>query len=165
MIKDALMKPSRIETARSFSKHRLKERYSAEAWERRLDEPPEAFHAFCIYRDTPSEKKRTLCVIAEESGAPRTDVEHWAKDWDWEARSSAYDNHLIKAEIEELKRDRIKSIRKRVALARAFQNKVITRLNALNPDELSPADLIKWIEVAGRIEKQILNESIEIKPR
>jgi hypothetical protein len=151
-----------IKTSNSFEKRGLPVYLSFDknipAWNRQEGEPADAYSAFVAYCEIPPEEKRSYIAIAEKMKQPADAIEQWALRWRWALRASAYDKHLIRAEVEELKRERIKSLRKHVALARAFQNKVITRLNALNPDELSPGDLVKWVDIAGKIERQALSE-------
>jgi hypothetical protein len=154
-----------IKTAKSFTAEHLPIYINfdrnAFSWHQHEDEPPEAYRAFLLFCEIPSEEKRSYTAVVDKLGQPLTIIEQWGAQWRWEPRAAAYDCHLERAEVEALRREHVKSIRKQVALARAFQNKVITRLNALNPDELSPGDLAKWIVIAGKIERQALSEPLE----
>jgi hypothetical protein len=130
-------------------------------WERQEGESTSAYNAFRTYYMTPESEKRTYAAVAEKVGKSDTLIRRWAKTWNWEQRTLAYDNHLVEEDIEKFKKERFKTIKRHVSIARLVQNKIIARLNDLNPSELSPGDLIKWLDISVKIERQALGEPTE----
>lgn len=77
----------------------------ARPWERRPDESPEAWAAFCVYRDL-SPRERSLSRVADAVCAPREDgeprtadtvpghIKDWCSAYDWVPRSGAYWQHI-----------------------------------------------------------------------
>jgi hypothetical protein len=130
-------------------------------WERQEGESTPAYNAFWAYCTIPSNKKRTYAAVAERVGKSDSLIRRWAKQWNWERRTIAYDNFLVQEEFEELKKERLKSAKKHIAIARSFQAQIVQRLKKLAPEELTPGDLIKWFDTTVKIERQALGESTE----
>ncbi|KYD28563.1 hypothetical protein B4109_3026 [Geobacillus stearothermophilus] len=47
--------------------------------------------------------------------------------------------------------------------AMMFQNKILERMRSLDPRELSPNDLIRWFDIAVKVERLSRGESTEIQ--
>lgn len=70
-------------------------------WERREDESPRAYAAFCAYRDMGPgrsfDKAAALVAAGEPQNSPKTAPRHWttwASRYEWRSRATAYDTHL-----------------------------------------------------------------------
>jgi len=77
----------------------------ARPWERQPDETPQAFAAFCVYRDLGRARSidRAYQVAQEQgsgSGRARSSWWRWSRNHGWVARSRAYDAHLQEVELQ-----------------------------------------------------------------
>jgi hypothetical protein len=134
---------------------------SAPPWERQPREGQAAFAAFVIYRDLPAESRslaataRRLRAAGNNGRGERTleRLESLSVRWQWALRAKAWD-----AEVQRRRRDADKLARRDMADRHArqavvLQQKLLTRLQKLNPEELEPADLVRWLEVAVKVER------------
>jgi hypothetical protein len=131
-------------------------------WERQEGETKTAYDAFWAYCVVPDGKKRGYAKVAEKLSKSASLIGRWAKRWCWEERARAYDNHLVEKEIEAIKKQRVEAAKRQARIAKSFQGKIISRLNNLNPEELSAQDLARWFEVSVKIERQALGEPTEL---
>ena len=122
-------------------------------WERLPEESSKQFEAFSIFRDLgPSRSVSEVANLWSESGATSR-LREWAKINNWQQRAMAYDQHVDMimrvSHEEEIKKMVIRHTKE----ARLFQSKVHERLEKINPNELKPPELIKWYEIAVKIER------------
>jgi len=123
-----------------------------EPWERQIQEPEKAYAAFEIYRD--AHEERNLRATAREAGLSQRTIEYYASRYAWVERVLAYDNYITRAAIIQRRKD-VESMQKRHAnTALLMQNKIVQRLNAVDPDELSIDQLGKWFDLAVKVERQ-----------
>ncbi|MET7295426.1 hypothetical protein ABZS79_25350 [Streptomyces griseoloalbus] len=74
-------------------------------------------------------------------------------------RAAAYDreqDRLFLAEQAQARRD---IARRHAKLAQAVQSKAVARLQMLDPRELSPSELLRYIQVAAEIERRAVGEA------
>lgn len=147
-------------------------------WDRQPSESRQAYHAFCEFRDLPARERsldraythhRVVCVSRKEPGEiPRPLLQAtkcwktWKRQWNWVARADAHDREI--AETERLaRRDAIAEMNKRHAdIAVAFQQRCVSRLLEIQPNQLSPGLLIRWFEIATLVERRARGEATEI---
>lgn len=115
------------------------------------DESPRAFEAFAIYRDMGP--ARHLDAVATKVDKNLSLIRRWSSDYSWVTRARAWD-----AENDRVKRDAqtkvVQEMSERHAkIAVGFQNKVIQRLQNLDPDELSARELAQWLDISVKIER------------
>ncbi|WP_438491801.1 hypothetical protein [Streptomyces asiaticus] len=125
---------------------------SAEAWERQPGESTAAWEAFACYRDFGM--SRSIGKVAERLAKSRTLIERWSTTHRWVLRAEAWDreqDRLWRAERHQAARE---VARRHARLASAAQSKIIAQLQQLDPARLSPSDVIRWLEVTIRIERQ-----------
>ncbi|MER6010203.1 hypothetical protein [Streptomyces bluensis] len=125
---------------------------SAEAWERQPAESAAAWEAFACYRDLGL--SRSIGKVAERLAKSRTLIERWSTAHRWVLRAEAWDreqDRLWRAEQHQAARD---VARRHARLASAAQSKIVAQLQQLDPSRLSPSDVIRWLEVTIRIERQ-----------
>ncbi|MFE0642112.1 hypothetical protein ACFW2Y_10965 [Streptomyces sp. NPDC058877] len=125
---------------------------SAEAWERRPGESAAAWEAFACYRDLGL--SRSIGKVAERLAKSRTLIERWSTAHRWVQRAEAWDreqDRLWRAERHQAARE---VARRHARLASAAQSKIVAQLQQLDPARLSPSDVIRWLEVTIRIERQ-----------
>ncbi|WP_316749150.1 hypothetical protein [Streptomyces herbicida] len=125
---------------------------SAEAWERQPSESAAAWEAFACYRDLGL--SRSIGKVAERLAKSRTLIERWSTTHRWVLRAEAWDreqDRLWRGEQQQAARE---VARRHARLASAAQSKIIAQLQQLDPARLSPSDVIRWLEVTIRIERQ-----------
>jgi len=128
----------------------------AEPWERREEETTVAFEAFATYRDMGL--KRSCDRVAKQLGKSNTLIERWCTRHEWVDRSAAWDARLDEQARESVV-DQVREMAERhIKLARGFLSKVAERLLQLRPEELTPTEVIRWGEVAVRLERMSMGE-------
>ncbi len=123
------------------------------SWEKLLGETSKQFEAFCIYRDMGTERSISEVAKVWSNSGATSRLTEWSRKHQWVERAASYDQY-----VDELKRyeqeDQIREMASRHARdAQLFQAKVHDRLENINPDDLKPNDIIKWYEVAVKIER------------
>jgi len=134
----------------------------SELWERQPGESTKAYAAFCVYRDLGTE--RSLEKAGQMLDKPRTRkwLGEWSAKYKWVERAKAYDDYVEKLKRKE-KEKAIKEMAERQArIAMAFQEKIIERLQSIDPAELTPTELARWFDVAAKIERLNRGEPTEI---
>lgn len=125
---------------------------SAEAWERQPGESAAAWEAFACYRDLGL--SRSIGKVAERLAKSRTLIERWSTAHRWVLRAEGWDreqDRLWRAEQHQAARE---VARRHARLASAAQSKIVAQLQQLDASRLSPSDVIRWLEVTVRIERQ-----------
>lgn len=130
-------------------------------WERQPGESARAFGAFCVYRDLGP--RRSLRAAAEKyyqrsSLAVLRQCNTWSSAFCWVERASAWDRHLdaeARRAQEEARRDMAE---RQAREARALQAKAVERLKVLRPEELGPADVLRYFVEAAKLERLALGE-------
>src|SRR5260370_1261316 len=130
-------------------------------WEQQPGETPRAYGAFCVYRDLGP--RRTLAAAAaaffERTGdAPERQVDKWSSAHRWVERAAAWDRHLDAESCQAQEAARKEMAERHVREARGLQAKALERLRALRPEELSPADVLRYFVEAVKLERLALGE-------
>lgn len=130
-------------------------------WERQPGEPPKAYAAFCFYRDLPP-AERSLRAVADKVYGNRSDrkrqqvpgqIAKWSTRWRWVERARAWDDEQDRQAREEQVRA-VREMRERHAReAVVLQQKALARLKAMNPEELSPSDVLRYFIEAAKLER------------
>ncbi|MEU0839455.1 hypothetical protein ABZ370_08285 [Streptomyces sp. NPDC005962] len=130
---------------------------TVESWERQGGESVQAFEAFAVYRDLGP--ARSVTKVARELDKSRALVGRWSRQFAWVMRAVAYDreqDRLFLAEQAQARRD---LARRHAKLAQAVQSKAVARLQVLDPRELSPSELLRYVQVAAEIERRAVGET------
>src|SRR5260370_36384640 len=128
-------------------------------WEQQPEETPRAYGAFCVYRDLGP--RRTLAAAAaaffERTGdAPERQVDKWSSAHRWVERAAAWDRHLDAEGRAAQETARREMAERHGREARALPAKALERLRALRPEELSPADVLRFFVEAAELERAAL---------
>lgn len=106
---------------------------------------------------------RSVRKVSQKLDKSRTLIGRWSTNYNWVERAKAYDKEMERQALIEEAKER-KSMRKRHATtAMAFQGKVVERLNSFNAEELTASELIRWYEIATKIERTARGEPAEIQ--
>ncbi len=136
----------------------------AEIWERQKDESNKAYHIFCIYRDMGPNRslEKTRQKIGKPAGYIRW-LHTWSSKYDWVTRAQAYDDYIERKKREEKEKAILEMAERHARLAMAFQQRVAQRLQEIDPAELSPADMARWLDIATKLERLSRGEPTEIE--
>ncbi|MER7047921.1 hypothetical protein [Streptomyces jumonjinensis] len=129
---------------------------TVEPWERQGGESVPAFEAFAMYRDLGP--ARSVTKVARELHKSRTLVGRWSRSFAWVTRTAAYDREQDRVFLAEQAQARRDVARRHAKLAQAVQGKAVARLQMLDPRELSPSELLRYIQVASEIERRAVGE-------
>lgn len=129
-------------------------------WERQRGESQKAFEAFTVYRDMGAE--RSLMKVVQKLNKSLQLLGRWSSKWNWVERVRLYDAELDRQYRLEQEEERRKMAERHAKQAMMFQNKILERLRTIDPNRLSPSDLIKWFDVAVKVERLSRGESTEI---
>ena len=134
-----------------------------EVWEKQAGEGGRVYEYFCAYRDMGP--GRSLAKLWRELGKKPslTRLEDLSVRHGWVKRAEAYDLYLDSLRRQEQEEAIRAMARRHAELAVAFLEKVAERLEAINPEELKPADLIRWLAEAVKVERLARGEPTEIQ--
>lgn len=122
-----------------------------ELWEQQHGETPKQFEAFAVYRDLGP--KRTARQVADRLHKGRDLMHRWQQANAWVRRAEAYDREIERERLIDAAGHRRDMHMRTARLAAALQNKIVARLQTLEPNELSPRDLIQWLDISTRVER------------
>lgn len=129
-------------------------------WDRQKGESRKAYEAFSIYRDLgPS---RSIAKVAEKLGKSKSLLERWSRKWNWVERTEQYDEYQDRMYRLEQEEKRKEMAERHARQAKMFQNKVVQRLQTLEPSQLSATELVRWFDTAVKVERLSLGESTDI---
>ncbi len=127
-------------------------------WERQDDESPAAFTAFAAYRDLGP--ARSITRVARELDKSRALLGRWSSAYAWVLRAKAWDREQDRTFLAEQRQARKEAARRHAKLAQALQSKALARMQQLDPRELSPDQLLRYIAVATDIERRAVGETL-----
>lgn len=126
-------------------------------WERQSGESAKAWEAFRLYRDAGVD--RSVRKTAEALSKSRQLIERWSSDWGWVVRVDAWDKEQDRLHQVELAKQRRAMALRHARIAAAMQGKIVERLQAIKPAELSVGQLASWLQVATTVERLALGEA------
>ena len=120
-------------------------------WERQPEEPWRNFNAFITYRDLmPTE--RNMDILSRMLGMTQSTLKRWSRQWAWDERLANYldfrdsQTRRLQLELRQQMKDR------HATMAVRFLEKVNSRLETIDPEEMDAKTLITWYEKAVKIE-------------
>jgi hypothetical protein len=145
---------------------------SQELWEQQLGESPRWYARFEVFRLAGPSRSLLAAVNADrqQRGVVKSKSipQAWAKNaklWHWRERAQAWDERqrlearaIHQKEIEEMNRRHLQE-------AKALQSKAIQRLKALEHDQLSPAELLRFFAEGTKLERTALGEPQTIEEK
>ena len=128
-------------------------------WERQPREGERAFAAYLIYRD--QKPPRVMHRVASQLGRSLALIHRWSSAWNWLERTAQWDNYRLMQRDD----DSIEAINemndRHAKLAKAMSGKIAQRLQTLQPDELSPGEIGRWMQVVSMVERLSRGEATE----
>jgi len=92
----------------------------------------------------------------------RKNFSEWHSKHKWVKRAEAYDEYLERRKREEHEKAILEMAERHARLAVAFQQKIAQRIQMIDPNELTPQDLARWLEIATKLERLSRGEPTEI---
>jgi head-tail adaptor len=86
----------------------------------------------------------------------------WSAKYKWVERAKAYDDYIERKKREEHEKAIMEMVERHARLAVAFQQRIAERLKAIDPNELSPTDLARWLDISSKLERISRGEPTEI---
>ena len=133
-----------------------------EIWERQPNERSKAYAAFCIYRDMGTDRSIEKVYEERSKRGPLSRLKKWSAEHNWVKRAEAYDDYMEGKKREKKEKEILEMADRHVKLAKAFQQKIAQALQQIDPAQLSPSDMAKWLDVATKLERLSIGEPIEI---
>jgi hypothetical protein len=130
---------------------------TADPWERQPAEGARAFAAFAAYRDLPASKRSLSAACAVfyhgKTAAKLRQLESWSSLWHWTQRAAAWDDEQDRLRRQAHARALQEMAERHARDAVALQTKALARLKALDPNELSAADVLRYLVEAAKLER------------
>lgn len=131
-------------------------------WDQQPGEGTKAFEAFRIYRDLgPGRSHRVAFtkLTGRDNSRGRFDV--WSSQNDWVKRVEEYDRWMDQHYTNKMAEEVKEMAERHAKMAVVFLNKVVERLQKIDPNTLSPDQLLRWFDTCTRIERMSRGESTE----
>lgn len=128
-----------------------------EPWARQPKESEKQYLAFQAFLalDPP----RTVQKLAQTSDkGSASHLYQWSSRNHWVQRTEHYDGWLQRRHMDELHEQRVEMNKRHAQLAKAMSAKVAARIQTLQPDELSPGELGRWMSILSMVERLALGE-------
>lgn len=123
-------------------------------WDRQPKEHDEAWRSFKHYRDMGL--TRTTPKTAEELGKSLNTILTYSSRFSWVLRAAAWDAEQDRLDQLWMQQERKKAVTRHVKQAQQLTSKWLVRLQQLDPSQLSPSDVIRYADVATRMEREAL---------
>jgi len=135
------------------------------SWDRREGESAKAYAAFCAYRDIGAARSLTK-VVQKYNGnyGSKALLAKWSSQHNWVRRCYEYDVFQEKERRKELNAYYVKMLKRHAKQARLIQEKALVALQKIDPETLTNNELIRYLEVGIKIERDTLNLPIELVP-
>lgn len=132
-------------------------------WEKQ--EPHESelmFSRFLVFRDLGPESDRlrqTLEVLNNTGDKLRyQSIKDYSSAFRWSARAAAWDRYQAQADRSRMIKLRREAIDDQRKAARALRLQALAALNTMNIEDMSAADVARFVELSFKIEKSIFDE-------
>jgi hypothetical protein len=123
-------------------------------WLRQKGESWQAYRAFGVYRDLgPS---RNHAKTRDKVGCHISQIWKWSAKWMWVDRCASFDANESYERMIRMKEGRIRLWEHDARLARQIKDKVVARLNAMSPNEMSVSQMLQAFKLAHEIESKSL---------
>lgn len=126
----------------------------AQVWDRLSDESDRAWAAFKKYRDMGLH--RSQWKVAEELDYGYSLVAKYSRKFSWVLRAAAWDDEQDRQDRAWLADERKKALARHVRQAQALTSKWVQALQSLDPARMTPSEVIRWAEVATKLEREAL---------
>jgi hypothetical protein len=136
-------------------------------YERQLNESTKAFAAFAAFRDLGPDRS-VLKAYRQETGKKQARQPSglwlgWARTHDWHERAAAWDRYVDQEQQRAQVRARKDMAERHAKAAMGLQEKAIRRLMSMQPNDLGPGDVLRYLIEAAKLERLARGEPEEIR--
>lgn len=128
-------------------------------WERQPDESSQAFEAFALYRDMGYDSdgyfgnNRSHREVAKQLGKSMALMSRWSSKYNWVDRCAAWDAEKDRMLLKEQQKEIAKMRKRHAAIAYAGISKVALAIKKVNPEDLSPQDMMRFMTECSKLER------------
>jgi hypothetical protein len=132
-------------------------------WEQQLPRETQLqFSRFLVFRDVgpESDRLRSTLEVLNSTGDKLTysTIKDYSSCFRWTARAGAWDRYHAQAERARMVRRRRRMIEDQCKAAEKMRAKAVEALHSLNYQDLTPGDIVRFVELAHKIETSIYRE-------
>lgn len=130
------------------------------AWERQQPRETELqYSRFLVYRDLgpESDRLRQALEVLNSTGDKLTyqTIKDYSSAFRWSARAAAWDRYQMAADRARMVRRRRQAIDDQCKAAQKLRLKALEALQGVDPQDLSPADIVRFVELSYKMEHSI----------
>lgn len=126
-------------------------------WDRLDKEPSVAWAAFKRYRDMGL--GRSVPKLSREMGKPRTTLATYSMKYSWVMRAAAWDAEEDRLDQQWMQAERRRAVKRHVRQAQSLQSIWIQRLQTLSAQDLTATEVLRYAEIATKLERDALRLS------
>ncbi|MDF2787670.1 MAG: hypothetical protein K0S80_768 [Neobacillus sp.] len=130
------------------------------SYERLEGESKQAFEGFVVYRNLGL--TRNLKDVGKKLGKNHSLIKRWSSHHNWVERARAFDEEMDRKAILENEQLRKQMIKDHAEVSRQLLFKVKEAVEHIKPENLSPYEIAKLLEIAMKVERLSRGESTDI---
>lgn len=132
-------------------------------WEQQLPRETDLmFSRFKVFRDLgpESDRLRQTLEVLNSTGDKLTyyTIKDYSSAFRWSARAGAWDRYTAQADRARMVRRRRRAIDDQCKAAEKLRLKALEALNIINIEDLTPADVVRFVDLSYKIESSIYRE-------
>lgn len=139
---------------------------AVDVWEKRPDESAKAYAAFSAYMRLPPDNRSIQKALKTTYGTINVNKlrvwQRWCSAYSWVMRADAWDAEVYRT----TRNEHIQAIKdmndRAIKIAKGLQQKAIERLRQMDMAELSPDQIIRYVQVGISMERLALGQPTEI---
>lgn len=125
-------------------------------WEQQVGEGKQRFAQFVAYRDQGT--TRRLEKVQERFSITRSSAKQYERVYLWHQRVTAYDRHMEDQWILALREHTKTMVQRHLLLGEKVRLKVMARLETLDPNKLTPTELVRMADLYSKVTRVALGE-------
>jgi hypothetical protein len=116
------------------------------SWLKRTDESAKAYEAFEVYRNLGYERTLTLC--ANTLCKRYEQIWRWSKLYDWEERTTDYDNEISRAEMKKAATENKRRYQRFGKVSDQTMALALTAMQNITPDMQTNREVMEWVRLS-----------------
>ena len=138
-------------------------RTDIQPWERQEPKETELMYSrFLVYRDLGPEtdRLRQTVEVLNATGDKLTygTIKDYSSCFRWASRAAAWDRYIVQADRARMVKLRREAIDEQRKVARELRSRALSGMELIPAEDMSPADVVRYADLAFKIEKSIFEE-------
>lgn len=125
-------------------------------WEQQPKEGKRRYEQFVAYRE--QGPTRRLDKVCEGFGITRCSIKQYERVYLWHQRVQAFDKYMEDQWILALREHTKTMVQRHLQLGEKVRLKIMARLESLNPDALTPTELVRMADLYSKVTRVALGE-------